>query len=115
MTTPAPQAAATTPAASDRCGASATPSKAPAQATSGRRSARPAPGARGVAQRLRDAGELLGLLALDPHRDQERAGLGRADLAGEQRGHRLARLVEGQRAAAARAGPDRLDDGAEAP
>ena len=70
--------------------------------------------ARGVAQRLRHPGELGRRLALDAHRDEERARLHRADLAGEQRRRRHARLFEGQRAAAARPGPDRLDDRPEA-
>ena len=67
-----------------------------------------------VAQRLRHAGELGRRLALDPHRDEERARLHGADLARQQRGRRHARLLERQRAAAARPGPDGLDDRPEA-
>ena len=78
------------------------------RASAGRRIGRH--GARGVAQRLRDPGQLGRRLPLDAHRDEKRARLDGADLAGEQPGGRVARLVERERAAAARTRPDGLDD-----
>jgi len=69
---------------------------------------------RRVAHRLREARQLAGALPLQAHGDQERAGLRVAGLARQQRGHRVAGLVEGEVAAAAGAGPHELDRGREA-
>jgi hypothetical protein len=69
---------------------------------------------RGVAQALGESRQLLDALALQAHRDEERAGLRRAHRAGQQRAHCLAGLGEGQRAPAALAGADGLDRRAEA-